>query len=193
MLSGINRFIIACSQSWWKFLLIFIGQFGTMRILTSITEEFPLVTAGDVPFDMQNTLQSGQIFSQLEGYTDRAFDLYMRFQAVDYFFPLFAGLLLATICAFSLRMASPRLYAVASQRNLFVLLLIPTVFDWLENLSLLYVVNAWPSQADLAANFAVAAKMAKLGSTGIAMLVTLALLLWGTSQWLSRRLRGTAS
>jgi len=191
MISRINQFIIICSQSWWKFLLIFLGQFGTMRILTSITEEFPLVTAGDVPFDMQNTLQSGQIFNQLEGYTERAFDLYMRFQAVDYFFPLFAGLLLATICAFSLRMASPRLYTAAGEKNLFVLLLIPTVFDWLENLNLLYVVSAWPNQAELAAKLAVAAKMAKLGSTGLAMLVTLALLLWGTSQWLSRRVRGT--
>jgi len=191
MISGINQFIIICSQSWWKFLLIFLGQFGTMRILTSITEEFPLVTAGDVPFDMQNTLQSGQIFSQLEGYTERAFDLYMRFQAVDYFFPLFAGLLLATICAFSLRMASPRLYTAAAEKNLFVLLLIPPVFDWLENLNLLYVVSVWPNQAELAAKSAVAAKMAKLGSTGLAMLVTLALLLWGTSQWLSRRVRGT--
>lgn len=190
MISGINQFIITCSQSWWKFLLIFIGQFGTMRILTSITEEFPLVTGGDVPFDMQNTLQSGQIFSQLEGYTDRAFDLYMRFQTVDYFFPLFAGLLLATVCAFSLRAASPRLYAAAAQRNLFVLLLIPTVFDWLENLSLLYVVNAWPNQAELGAKLAVIAKMAKLGSMGIAFVVTLVLLLWGTSQWISRRVRG---
>jgi len=191
MISRINQFIIICSQSWWKFLLIFLGQFGTMRVLTSITEEFPLVTAGDVPFDMQNTLQSGQIFNQLEGYTERAFDLYMRFQAVDYFFPLFAGLLLATICAFSLRMASPRLYTAAGEKNLFVLLLIPTVFDWLENLNLLYVVSVWPNQAELAAKLAVAAKMAKLGSTGLAMLVTLALLLWGTSQWLSRRVRGT--
>jgi hypothetical protein len=163
-----------------------------MRILTSITEEFPGATAGDVPFDMQNTLHSGQIFSQLEGYTDRAFDLYMRFQAVDYFFPLFAGLLLATICAFSLRMASPRLYAVAAEKNLFVLLLIPTVFDWLENLSLLYVVNAWPNQAEIAANLAVAAKMVKLGSTGTAFLVTLVLLLWGTSQWIRRRVQGAA-
>jgi len=99
--------------------------------------------------------------------------------------------LLATICAFSLRMASPRLYTAAGEKNLFVLLLIPTVFDWLENLNLLYVVSAWPNQAELAAKLAVAAKMAKLGSTGLAMLVTLALLLWGTSQWLSRRVRGT--
>ncbi len=192
MLSRINQFIIACSQSWWKFLLIFIGQFATMRVLMAITEEFPLVTAGDVPFDMQNTLQSGQIFSQLEGYTDRAFDLYKIFQTVDYLFPLFAGLLLASVCAFSLRMASPGLYATAVNKNLFVLLLIPTCFDWLENLNLLCVISAWPHRVELAASLAVAAKMAKLGSMGIAFLVTLVLLLWGTYQWLSRRVRGTS-
>ncbi len=187
MLAKINRFIINCSQSWWKFLLIFIGQFGTMQVLTRITKEFPLVTAGDVPFDMQNTLQPGQIFSQLEGYTDRAFDLYRTFQAVDYLFPLFAGLLLATVCAFSLRMASPRYYATAVNKNLFVLLLIPTVFDWLENLSLLRVITAWPQQAELAASLAVVAKMAKLGSMGVAFLATLILLLWGTYGWIRSR------
>ncbi len=192
MLSRINQFIIACSQSWWKFLLIFIGQFATMRVLMAITEEFPLVTAGDVPFDMQNTLQSGQIFSQLEGYTDRAFDLYKIFQTVDYLFPLFAGLLLASVCAFSLRMASPGLYATAVNKNLFVLLLIPTCFDWLENLNLLCVVSAWPHRVELAASLVVAAKMAKLGSMGIAFLVTLVLLLWAAYQWISRRVRGTS-
>lgn len=190
MLTRINRFIIACSQSWWKFLLIFLGQLGTMRVLMSITEKFPLVTAGDVPFDMQNTLQSGQIFSQLAGYTDRAFDLYKIFQAFDYLFPLFAGLLLATVCAFSLRMASPGLYATAVNKNLFVLLLIPTLFDWLENLNLLCVVSAWPHRVELAASLAVAAKMAKLGSMGIAFLVTLVLLLWATYQWIRKRTGG---
>jgi hypothetical protein len=192
MLTRINLFIVACSQSWWKFLLIFLGQFGTMQVLTAITGEFPEAAAGNVPFDMQNTLQPGQIYSQLDGYTDRAFDLYATFQIVDYFFPLFAGLLLATICAFSLRMASPGLYATAVNRNLFLLLLIPTCFDWLENLNLLCVVTAWPKQVELAATLAVAAKMAKLGSMGIAFLVTLLLLLWGAYGWVSRRARNSA-
>lgn len=190
MLTRINQFIVACSQSWWKVLLIFAGQFGTMRGLMTITEKFPAATAGDIPFDMQNTLQPEQIFSQLDGYTERAFVLYRDFQLLDYFFPLFAGLLLATLCAFFLRAASDHWYAVAVNRNLFVLLLIPTVFDWLENLNLLWAVTAWPEQAELAASLAVAAKMAKLGSMGLAFLTTFVLFLWGTYGLIRRRLRG---
>jgi hypothetical protein len=189
MLGKLNQFIIACSQSWWKFLLIFLGQTGTMQVLTHITNDFPAVTAGDVPFDMQNTLKPDQIFTQLDGYTDSAFDLYMVFQVTDYFFPLFAGLLLATICAFSLRHWSPDLYATAVARNLFVLLLIPTVFDWLENINLLWAVLAWPEPAQLAANLAVAAKMGKLTTMGVAFLVTGVLLLGAAGSWLLRRIR----
>jgi hypothetical protein len=183
MLGKLNEFIVACSESWWKFLLIFLGQTGSFQILGRITAEFPAVTAGDVPFDMQNSLSSEQIFAQLDGYSDAAFDLYYLFQLTDYFFPLFAGLLLATVCAFSLRVASPGLYATALSRKLFVLLLVPTVFDWLENLSLLRVVSAWPNQADLAANMAVAAKMGKLSTMSVAFLVTGVLLFWAAGKW----------
>jgi hypothetical protein len=191
MLNKVNQFIITCSQSWWKFLLIFLGQTGTMQVLTRITGEFPSVTAGDEPFDMQNSLKPEQIFTQLEGYTERAFDLYMIFQATDYFFPLFAGLLLATICAFSLRHLSPRFYATATARNLFVLLLIPTAFDWLENINLLWAVTAWPEPAVMAANLAVAAKMGKLATMGIAFLITGVLLLGAAGNWVIQRVRSS--
>lgn len=190
MLKNINQFIISCSQSWWKFLLIFAGQTGTMQMLNRITTEFPSVTAGDVPFDMQNTLKPEQIFVQLQDYTDRAFDLYMTFQAVDYFFPLFAGLLLATICAFALRHLSHDLYTTAVSRNLFVILLVPTVFDWLENINLLWVVLAWPETAEIAATLAVGAKMGKLTTMGIAFLVTAVLLISAAGNWIKNRVSG---
>jgi len=191
MLRKVNQFIVACSQSWWKFLLIFLGQTGTMQVLMRITGEFPAVTAGDEPFDMQNTLKPDQIFTQLEGYTERAFDLYMVFQATDYFFPLFAGLLLATICAFCLRHWSADYYSIAVARNLFVLLLIPTVFDWLENINLLWAVLAWPEPAVMAANLAVAAKMGKLATMGVGFLVTGVLLLGAAGNWIVQRVRGS--
>jgi len=191
MLGKINQFIVACSQSWWKFLLIFLGQTGTMQVLMRITEEFPSATAGDVPFDMQNTLKPDEIFTQLEGYSERAFDLYMVFQATDYFFPLFGGLLLATICAFSLRHLSADYYSAAVARNLFVLLLIPAVFDWLENINLLWAVLAWPEPALAAANLAVAAKMGKLATMGIGFLLTSVLLLGAAGNWIMQRVRGS--
>ncbi|MCH5375885.1 MAG: hypothetical protein JJ992_18095 [Planctomycetes bacterium] len=189
MLGTLNRFIISCSQSWWKFLLIFLGQTGSLQLLTRITNQFPAVAAGSEPFDMQNELTDGQIFTQLEGYTDAAFDLYTQFQLIDYFFPLFAGLLLATVCAFSLRIAAPGAYRTAEQNNLFLLLLVPTLFDWLENISLLRVVTAWPEQAQVAANVAVWAKMGKLSTMSVAFAVTGALLLAAATIWVRNRWR----
>ena len=192
MFTAINRFIVNCSHSWFKFLLIVLAFGGTMFGLQNITAAFPDVTNGDVPFDMQNDLQPDEVFTQLAGYSEQAFSLYAQFQVIAYFFPIAAGLMLAVICAFALRVASPARYSQANNKNLFILLLIPTVFDWLENIFLLWAVSAWPNQATQAATLAVAAKMGKLGTMQIAFAVTGALLLWALIAWLRRRLAGTA-
>jgi hypothetical protein len=188
MLGRLNRFIIGCSESWWKFLLLFVGFNATMFGLQQITARFPDVTAGDIPFDMQNELTPAQIFAQLDGYTDQAFELYSVFQAIDYVFPVVAGLFLAAVCAFALRHAAPALYQTAADKNLFLLLLVPTAFDFMENFSLLRVVAAWPEQAELAATMAVAAKFGKLSSMNVAFVLTGTLLLWAATTWLRRRL-----
>ena len=187
MLKTINQFIVDCSMSWWKFLLIFLGFNATMFGLQRITAEFPAITAGDTPFDMQNDLRPDQIFAQLEGYTERAFELYTQFQIIDYLFPVVAGMLLATVSAFALRHASPEWYDTALRKNLFVVILIPTVFDFLENLGLLRAVTAWPERAETAAQFAVLAKMGKLTTMNISFAITGALLLWAAVSWLRRR------
>ena len=62
MIVAINRFIVDCSQSWWKVLLLFVGQTATMQVLMAIEGRFPGITNGDVPFDMQNSLQPEQVF-----------------------------------------------------------------------------------------------------------------------------------
>jgi hypothetical protein len=187
MLTKLNSFIINCSQSWWKFLLLLAGQAGTMQVLNGVTREFPAATNGDIPFDMQNSLKPDEIFTQLAGYTDEAFDLYMLFQAVDFFFPLFAGLMLATVCTFALRNVSDKFYALAAAKNLFVLLLIPTLFDWLENINLLWAVLAWPEQINAAANLAVMAKLGKLSTMGVSFLLTGGLLITAAVMWLGRK------
>lgn len=187
MLGKLNRFIMGCSESWWKFLLLFLGFNATMFGLQQITARFPAVTAGDIPFDMQNELKPAQIFAQLDGYTEQAFELYAIFQAIDYVFPVVAGLFLAAVCAFALRHASPALYQTAADKNLFLLLLVPTAFDFMENFSLLRVMTAWPEPAQLAANMAVFAKFGKLNSMNIAFVLTGTLLLWAATAWLKRR------
>ena len=125
---------------------------------------------------------------QLESYTPEAFRLYSIFQAVDYLFPLFAGLMLAAAGAFALRHAWPEMYPNAVSRNLLTLPLIPTLFDWLENVNLLWIVVAWPSQAELIAKLAVAAKLGKLTTMYVVFAIVGILLVWATIRWLMRRL-----
>lgn len=183
MLATINRFIVDCSQSWWKVLLLFVGQTATMQVLMAIEAGFPAITNGDVPFDMQNSLRAEQVFKQLAGYSQQAFSDYYLFQLVDFAFPLLAGLFLASVCAFALRHAIPTWYQIATAKNLFALLLLATVFDYLENLNFLWVMASWPEKAELAAQLGVLAKQGKLACmfTGFALtglFLLIALLRW---------------
>lgn len=91
MLAAVNQFIVNCSTSWWKTLLLLAGQLGCLLALKSIEAGFPEIASGATPFDMQNNLTSAQIFEQLAGYSEAAFRDYYIFQAVDFPFPLFAG------------------------------------------------------------------------------------------------------
>jgi len=183
MLSKLNRFIVNCSESWWKILLLFAGQFATLQGLSRITASFPAVSSGNIPFDMQNNLEPTQVFEQLDGYTEQAFADYYLFQAIDFAFPLFAGLFLATVCAFALRHAAPRWYVVAVDRKLILLLLLATVFDYLENLNFLWVVTTWPEPAELAAQLGVLAKKAKLTCMYTGFGVVALLLVGAAGRW----------
>jgi hypothetical protein len=191
MLLKINEFIVNCSQSWWKFLLLVGGFVGTLMTLTNISAKFPAATDGYEPFDMQNGLTDSDIFTQLATYTPEAFQLYSWFQAVDYLFPLFAGLMLAAAGAFGLRHAWPAAYAKAETNKLLALFMIPSLFDWLENLSLLRVITAWPDQSPLAATFAVGAKAGKLSSMNVVFALIGLLLLAAAIRWIVGKLSKT--
>ena len=187
MLHRVNAFIIWCSQTWWAAALLFTGQFGTMRLMSGITQEFPEQTAGDIPFDMQNTLTTEQVFSQLSGYSQAAFENYYRFQALDFAFPLFGGLFLAAVCAFAVRHAAPGWYGFATARKLFVLILLATAFDYLENIGMLWTVSAWPEQVQVASQLGVTAKLAKLSFLFASVSITLAFLLAAGLRWIGRK------
>ncbi|MBT8422897.1 MAG: hypothetical protein HKN56_03125 [Gammaproteobacteria bacterium] len=185
--AGTNRFIVRCSESWWKVLLLFVGFGGSMAGLQMITANFPDLSGGYPPFDMQNDLTPAGIYTQLPTYSEQAFSSYYIFQAIDFAFPLFAGLFLAAVFAFGLRHAAPHWYSVAVARNLLVLILLATLFDYLENLNLLAVVSAWPDQAGTAAQLGVLAKQAKLACMYTANGLTALVLLAAAARWLGRK------
>ncbi|MDP6435654.1 MAG: hypothetical protein QF790_03475 [Gammaproteobacteria bacterium] len=187
MLARLNGLIVECSSTWQKFLIVFVVFVGSLLILQRLSNEFPAVSGGVPPFDMQNALTPAEIFQQLNGYTDQAFDLYIIFQAVDFVFPFFASLTIASLCAFALRNFSIDLYKAFLARKYFILLMMPAVFDYLENINLLWVVNTWPQQVEIAANLAVASKIGKLTTMTLAFIVTALLLLGAAGTWITRR------
>ena len=184
----LNQLVIRISKSGWLYPIVFAGFFGSLQVLLRIAGHFPEHAAGAVPFDLQNTLTAEQIFTQLAGYSGEAYRLYYIFTGVDYFFPLFAGLFLAATAAFLLRHSSPRWYAIAEQNNLFVLFLLATVFDWLENITLLSVIAAYPNENHSIATLAVAAKTGKLGFVFLFQGITGLLILFAAGKWITQKL-----
>ena len=65
MLTKLNNFIIDCSLSGKKTALLIAGFSLTMWQLQAVTQKFPAVTDGHIPFDMQNRLTVDQVFIQL--------------------------------------------------------------------------------------------------------------------------------
>jgi len=183
----LNQLIIRISKSAWLYIIVFAGFFGTLQALLRIGQRFPELAAGAVPFDLQNRLSVEQVFAQLAGYTEEAFELYYIFTAIDYFFPLFAGLFLGATAAFLLRHSVPRWYLIAEQKNLFVLFLLATLFDWLENITLLSVMAGYPNELSSIATLAVAAKMGKLGFVFLFQGLVLLLLVFSAGKWLARK------
>lgn len=183
MASALNRFIVSCSASWWKVLLLLAGQAATLFMLLRIENGFPAVSSGNIPFDMQNELTVAQVFTQLHGYSEQAFANYYLFQVIDFAFPLLGGLLMAAIFAFGLRHAAPGWYAVAKTKNLLVLMLLPPLFDYLENLNFLWVVSQWPAEAIIAAQLGVIAKQAKLLCLNIVFAITALAIVVALGRW----------
>lgn len=164
MLSRLNNLIIDCSLSGWKTALTVVGFGLTMWQLQTVTATFPALTDGHTPFDMQNDLTSAQVYTQLSTYTEEAFGLYTWFQAVDFVFPMVAALMMAVITAFSVRVVMPDTYPKVVGNKLLLLFFVPALFDWLENIGFLWVISLWPEQSAAAANLAIMAKQAKLGT-----------------------------
>lgn len=185
MMNFLNQLIIRISKSGWLYVIVFAGFFATLQALLRIGDRFPERAAGAVPFDLQNQLTAEQIFTQLTGYTDEAFRLYYVFTSIDYFFPLFAGFFLGATAAFLLRHSLPRWYSIAEQKNLFVLFLLATLFDWLENIALLSVIVGYPNEFSTVAVLAVFAKIGKLGFVFLFQTFILVLLLFSTGKWLA--------
>jgi hypothetical protein len=164
MLGRLQALILRISRTWWLYLIVLLLFIGSLRSLTRIGEHFPKYAAGATPFDLQNDLRADQVYAQLAGYTQPARELYYAFTLIDYAFPFFAGLFITATVAFALRNSLPRLYGALVTRKLLLLLMVPTAFDWLENVTALSTILLYPTEVSWLPTLLVVAKRGKLAT-----------------------------
>jgi len=185
----ISNLVVTASQRAWLFLLAVLVAFVSLNaVFGPLGAVFAELTGGELMFDFQNRLTVDEMFEQLSVYTDSADQVYYAFSFVDFFFPFFAGLFQAAIAAFSLRVVHRGAYDWITARHLWALLMLATLFDWLENGFALAVISSYPRELVTAAQLMIWAKYAKLGFTLISMVIGFSLLTVAALKWLGLRL-----
>ena len=187
-MKALNNLVIQVSHSAGLFVFSAILAFGSLVfVFFNIREVFePIV--GAPPFDFQNGLSVAQIFEQLPRYDESAISLYYAFVFIDFFFPVFASLTLGAASAFSLRYVSTKWYEKIDELNLFAIYFIPAMFDWIENLSAIVVINAYPAELTLAAGLLVMAKKGKLATLVTLQIISLPILLSALLKWMRAKM-----
>lgn len=189
MIDALNRLIVRISRSRSLFILTLIIAVGAFQALMRVGEDFPSLAGGAQPFDLQNGLSVDDVLLQLPGYSSEARQQYYLFTAIDYVFPLAAGLMLAAIAAFCMRYALPTAFAAVNARRLFPLLLLASLFDWCENVAAVTAIASYPATTSVMATALVIAKRLKLGFLVASQSLTLLLMLAAAGRWLRNRLR----
>ena len=179
--------VLRTSQSGWLFANTFVFAFGSLFfVFMNLNMPFEAIVGAQM-FDFQNDLTTEQVFAQLKNYDESARALYHAFMFVDFYFPFFAGLFMAAAGAFALRRLTPGFYATAVSRGWFIVFLIPTVFDWGENVFALTVVGAWPEPLGWAATGLVWCKQGKLTTVMLFQGIVALLLVLTLLQWIGRK------
>jgi len=157
-------------------LLVFSLNFAALSILFSLENQFEVIT--NVPvYDTQNDLTSDRLLAQLPLYTGDARNAYLRFSAFDFVFPLVADIFLAVVWALLLRLNTWTIAQKLLVQNLPLFPLSVTLWDCLENLSLLAVLNAGTPPNQMWINAALFFKWLKLTWLTVNGAVTAVLLL----------------
>jgi hypothetical protein len=193
MAAGLQRLIVRISATGTWYFAVLVVAVGSFMTLMRIGATFPAVAGGAAPFDLQNGLVAADVYPQLSGWTPAARQLYFVFSAVDWIFPLAAGLFLAATVAFCLRTSTPRVYTWLSGRTLLPLLLVPTAFDWLENVFAVAAVATYPQGPGWLPAALVVAKRAKLAGLAVVQPLMLGLVLYTAGRWLVSRRRAAAA
>lgn len=189
MAVALQRLIVRISAIGSWYVVVLAVATVSFTALMRIGAAFPAVAAGAAPFDLQNGLVAGDVYPQLSGWTPAARQLYFVFSAVDWIFPLAAGLFLAATVAFCLRTSAPQAYAWLTGRTLLPLLLAPTAFDWLENTFAVATVATYPQGPAWLPAALLVAKRAKLAGLAVVQTLMFGMVLYTAGRWLVSRHR----
>ena len=184
----LNNLVIQVSHSAGLFLFSAVLAFGSLFIVFfNINEVFEPIVGAQL-FDFQNNLTVDQVFEQLPRYNDAAIALYYAFVFIDFLFPVFASLTLAAATAFAIRYLSSKWYEKIISLKLFAVYFIPAMFDWVENLSAITVINAYPDELTAVAGLLVIAKKGKLTTLMAIQLISWTFLLIALLKWIGAKI-----
>jgi hypothetical protein len=184
-----NDLVVRVSHSAFLWLMSAVFAFGSLFfVFMNINVPFEHAVGAQM-FDFQNELTVEQIFAQLPYYDEQVRALYKAFLFIDFYFPFFAGLSLAAAAACACRFLAPGFYDNVRSRSLFALFLIPTLFDWSENLSAIAVVGAYPDELTWAATLLVLFKKGKLTTVMLLNVITGLSLVAAALKWAVLKIR----
>lgn len=134
-----NTWIVAASRPWWIFGSISVLNFVSFKVLFALEDRFEAIA--HVPtFDTQTDLTPAALLQQLPRYTGAARTAYAWFAVFDWVFPFVASLFLAVLWAWLLRTNTFSIAQRLLRWNMPVWVFAVTLFDWLENISLLVII-----------------------------------------------------
>lgn len=173
MLNKLTRSLVAVSRTWWLVALTFVLNIISFQVLFALEDRFEALTGAPV-LDTQNGLTIVTLLEQLPLYRGAAYGAYLRFAAFDFVFPFVSALFLAVLWALLLRWNGGRIAQRLLSWNLPLLPFLATLFDWLENVSVLLVLGTASPPGQLL-HAVIVCKRLKLTSLTVIMAITILL------------------
>lgn len=151
------------TRRFWAVALVFFLNGLCLVILFGIEGQFKALTEMPV-FDTQNDLTRDKILTQIPLYEGEARNIYWAFAAFDFVFPLVGGIFFTLLYGYFLR-RFPWGWADQLWRGRFyVLPLLTTAFDYLENVGFIATLLGGTPPSETAMQMALTFKQLKLFS-----------------------------
>ncbi|MCA9914076.1 MAG: hypothetical protein KC496_12030 [Anaerolineae bacterium] len=171
------------SSHWWQVLLVTALNFASFTLLFSLEARFETLT-GQPVYDTQNALTPALLRDQLGLYQGEARQAYFLFAAYDFIFPFVAALFVAVLLTWLLRINPTRLAKRLLNWNLPLYAFIGTLFDWMENISLLTVLGYGSTAPVFWVNAAILFKRLKLIGLSVSFTTLFVIAIFTIITWL---------